>query len=597
VVALFGPNGAGKSRILRIVRAQAQADTTTFAHPISLEARLETAKKELKRITNILGVAKNESPPDPPETLEHLRREVDKRQAAEQALAAYLLQCQARYGGRKIGFPVVELKIDSQLKASPRMIRALATQIIKPEKKPEFGQNTLGYLTALAGAKYEIANPNANKEQVDPLVTLFTQAERLIEDLMHMKLGFVPQIPGAVPSLDGRPIKPDELSDGQRILLKFVVYLLQHQMQTPDKVQDYSESIVFIDEPELHLHPHVLIDFVARMRKLVGETGQIWLATHSISLLPFLKPNEVWVVDRGEVRPPGAEQNENALRALIGNDENIERLRGFLQEPARAAAINFASQTLFPPQQAPFKEDDPQLPQAATVLRNRLSVGKDFAILDFGAGIGRLAEALRRDCDAEQIKHVRYYAVEPQESLHPNITLAAGPLLADSPFLSIGELPGTYEGYFDVCFACNVLHEIRPTKWREQLELLLTRIKADGMLVILEDQEMPKGELPHELGFLVLGSRELQTLFSLSNSPRQLKHPDTKYAERLLCVEIPASQGKVSRDSVRKAITDLRGRLKALVENMRKSTSGRDGRRYAFYSHMMINAEFALEEM
>jgi SAM-dependent methyltransferase len=305
------------------------------------------------------------------------------------------------------------------------------------------------------------------------------------------------------------------------------------------------------------------------MRDLVGDTGQIWLATHSISLLPFLKPGEVWVVDGGQVLPPSHEQVERAMQALVGTDENIERIREFLVEPAQAAAVDFLSQGLTAPSQSEYKDGDPQLFQAATVLRSCQSGTERLSILDFGAGRGRLAAALSRDCHGDWLHRVAYIAVEPQRPLHADIKQAAGHLLGDAPFTDIGALPSRYNEYFDVCIACNVLHEIRPTKWREQIQAVLQRLKPEGTLIIMEDQEMPKGEQPHELGFLVLGISELQTLFSLDQAPRTFVHPDPKYADRLACVEIPANRTTITSETAKRAITDLKNRLEGAIKEMR----------------------------
>jgi predicted ATPase len=86
---------------------------------------------------------------------------------------------------------------------------------------------------------------------------------------------------------------PSEVSDGTMLVLAFL--LIQHQQDVPD--------LLAIEEPERGLHPYLLGELVAFLRKLAaGEIGarpiQIVLATQSADLLDHLRPDEVRFLDR-----------------------------------------------------------------------------------------------------------------------------------------------------------------------------------------------------------------------------------------------------------------------------------------------------------
>jgi predicted ATPase len=118
---------------------------------------------------------------------------------------------------------------------------------------------------------------------------------------------------------------PEEVSDGTILLLAFLV--LQHQQPPLD--------LIAIDELERGLHPYLLGELVAILRKMAtGQLGphaaQIVAATHSSDLLDFVKPEEVRFLTRqgdGTVsieRPP-VETNDWAT-AYRNYNERLGRI-------------------------------------------------------------------------------------------------------------------------------------------------------------------------------------------------------------------------------------------------------------------------------
>jgi energy-coupling factor transporter ATP-binding protein EcfA2 len=193
IVALFGPNGAGKSRILRLVQNQASEDSQALSVKPDLPARIEQAKEVyLMRATQYKGI-KDRVPVSP--QLPSLANVVQRTKDTFDKLTRLSEHIERLYGKDYIRpFPIVSLQLTAGSDSvSSDSIRAIVAQVTgQAPLRLFFGHNTMSFLSALASAKYENENPLSNRQQVDPLVTLFTQAEQLIADLMHMKFGFAP---------------------------------------------------------------------------------------------------------------------------------------------------------------------------------------------------------------------------------------------------------------------------------------------------------------------------------------------------------------------------------------------------------------------
>ena len=82
---------------------------------------------------------------------------------------------------------------------------------------------------------------------------------------------------------------PDQLSDGTLRFICLATLLLQPR-------RDYTRTL-FIDEPELGLHPAAL-NLLADLVREAATRWQIVMATQSVTLLNAFAPEEVIVVDR-----------------------------------------------------------------------------------------------------------------------------------------------------------------------------------------------------------------------------------------------------------------------------------------------------------
>jgi predicted ATPase len=65
------------------------------------------------------------------------------------------------------------------------------------------------------------------------------------------------------------------------------------------KTATYDNSVIAIDEPELHLNPRLQASLLEQLVSLVSDEGQLWVATHSIGMMR--KAQEIWAASPAEV--------------------------------------------------------------------------------------------------------------------------------------------------------------------------------------------------------------------------------------------------------------------------------------------------------
>jgi predicted ATPase len=87
------------------------------------------------------------------------------------------------------------------------------------------------------------------------------------------------------------PFYPDQLSEGMLRFLWLTTILLSPTLP----------PIMLIDEPEVSLHPELLMILAGLIREAAQRT-QLIVATHADRLIRWLQPNEVVIVDREEDR-------------------------------------------------------------------------------------------------------------------------------------------------------------------------------------------------------------------------------------------------------------------------------------------------------
>lgn len=360
-------------------------------------------------------------------------------------------------------------------------------------------------------------------------------------------------------------------------------------------------ALVLLDEPEVHLHPHAVIVLVDKLRELVGKEGQIWIATHSVSLLSNLKNNEIWIMEKGEAKAPNINQVNHALEALLGNEDNVEKMREVLQSPVHFVATKFLSECLLNPSVVQYSEKDPQLWQIAELIKTKKESSEPIKLLDVGAGNGRLG-ILIENMKKELGLDIEYHAVELQKKLRDELNNNLSRFDSESKVYNTTEsIPTDLNDAFDIVVLCNVVHEIRATKWVSEFKEILKRLSGDGSLIIMEDQFLPTGELPNDIGYLIPNPHEFKIMFNMTDEPMPTFHFDEKYKDRLMCLAIPRNNIKmIDRKTVKDAVSSIQRRMSGEIETLRNAPSQKDariGRLYAHYTQMFCNAFMALKEL
>jgi len=637
VVALVGKNGSGKSRILELVEKEfinkinvqniLNKDFTELPKRISPFLKNIKTFERLLQLQNSLNEIKQLIAKNPDDIgFKSARREID---AAIEKEHQVLSKSNTKYGKR------LNNLIESQGKILPDLadmyFRKINTQEIIQlkeiiEEKPNEELQTFEHLIDItsevssynelqaihrSALKYLIKLPHQlafdrmdcmddpKKYEKRIAHKRFMTLKILLDDFLHKDLTWerktedktiteagVKSMQVGTWKLNGRKFNYNEFSEGEKTLFAYALlfFLLE---QNPDL--RIKESIIFIDEPELHLHPDSELDLITGIRKAIGEKGQLWIATHSINILSNLNYEEIFMVKYGTITHPSQFTPGKSLSELINLEDRVHKLSEFLTSISDWAYSNFMTQCFSHPEVIESaKPNDPQVELFKQSIskspNNKLNM-----LLDFGAGKGRLYEQLQSD---EQFaSKIKYYAVEPQKNLHHHLSN----LGVNKIFSGYDDIP---DNTFDYIVLCNVLHEVLLEDWVKNLNKLIKAIKEDGYLIIIEDRILPKGEKIGEIGYLVLDAPELKELFDLDSEPALITLDSNP---RIMCALMLKSNLKpINKNNVIRAMTLLEeNTLKKIKELRKKNTNEANklgiGRKSAFYSQLYINSKLAQE--
>ena len=390
----------------------------------------------------------------------------------------------------------------------------------------------------------------------------------------------------------GRAINGDELSPGQKYLLRMAVALYLNKGK--------HDVIFLLDEPETHLHPNALIKFYDKLREEF-QKSQIWIATHSIALIAHIEQkyeseSSIFYFENGRVSPFRS-NSEPLIRGLVGGDDNWSAYFHFLVEPDEYASNKFAIECLSSPEVKPgIKEKDKQVGLIIDILTNKV-------VVDYGAGRGRLifgiqewlAEKGKRIQDI--VKEYRAFDIKQEngdENKYKTECLKAmnehG--LGEKYFDDLEKLQS--EPLADYVFMVNVLHEINPDFWDDLFRNIAKLLKEDGLLILVEQKELTIGEKAYKNGFVVLSEKSAKTLFDTSIDVSSLDNVNS------IAFKIPKSILSCSKEKVACCLTALMNEsldaVKDLQDNSYKKIGGhyKYGLKLAFWEHQHINAELCI---
>lgn len=398
------------------------------------------------------------------------------------------------------------------------------------------------------------------------------------------------------PTLAGSLLETMQLSDGQRKIYKTCVQLHAQDM-------DLEGLVLFLDEPENHMHAQACIEWIQAIRKNAPNT-QVWIATHSVPLVAsFADEATLLYAEDSKISFAGSAP-EKVLRSLLGGKESIEKIKEFVGLPDVLAINRYTAQCLHPPLVAHGAGKDDQTTQIRNVLQG--ISGQSKRVLDIGAGKGRLIANLHHS-DSEISHQIDYVAFDPfcdhSDECRAMISNAFGN--SEGRYVSdLAELQRSgCKNRFDVAVFCNVLHEIPPEGWDEYFgsDGVLEGILSDnGYLLIVEDELIPVGERAHDYGFLVLGTEELKTLFNIEDNSVGFLVNSMRSDDRLKAHLIPKIYVSNYTHDRRKQALEARkeSALKKLgIIRNSDDKSFRKGRDSAFYLQQFANAELAIRSL
>lgn len=393
------------------------------------------------------------------------------------------------------------------------------------------------------------------------------------------------------------PMGQANLSDGQKILLQFCLAIYSQETALKD-------LILILDEPENHLHPSVIVETIERIQHCVFE-GQIWIATHSVPLLAHFDPSLIWYVEDGKIEHAG-KIPEKVLQSLLGDENEIARLQDFISLPAQFATSRYAFECLLDPGVVMTDAKDPQSSQVRTDLLNLASVGK-LRVFEFGAGKGRLIsnivdlDEVNQEKLVEKVDYVAYDKYATDKVYCENALSKAYGSSEKRYFNDMGQLLSVYDKEsFNVVVMCNVLHEIDPKEWLKLFRpdgVISSLLNKNGMLLLVEDHQIPVGEKAYQKGFLVLDTPQLKELFKITEKDTDFSHTQKKEG-RLKAHRIPKRLLiQIDEQSRLAAIKSLSSMAREKIIEIREMEKNyQNGKLHGFWTQQFANAQLNIAE-
>jgi ABC-type cobalamin/Fe3+-siderophores transport system ATPase subunit len=436
---------------------------------------------------------------------------------------------------------------------------------------------------------------NITKEEKEKIFTEYEKLKKYIKlflntDLKRTKDGY--------PEIFKKRIGEAQLSNGQKILLQFCMALFAQEVSLEN-------LIIFMDEPENHLHPAALIEVLEKITPHV-KNGQVWIATHSVNVLAHFDPSCIWYIDNGEISYAGNVPH-TVLEGLLGNEEEIEKLSHFLSLPAQMASNKFAYESLFYPNVIITGSDDHQVKQIHEIIKDKVTKGQKLKVLDFGIGKGRLLstiyenERLRNSNATDWLDYYGYDLFDTHKDICIKVFEDIYGSLENKYFNEAKDMLIKHdENTFDIIVMCNVFHEIDPNDWINLFNSVTSPIKLlkdDGYLLIVEDQFLAVGEKAHAKGFIVYDELEFRKLFKIVAGD---KYQSTDYRKdgRLKSHHIPKNCiNRIDATSKKESLTILMQNSQDEIKKLRKVTDPtfKTGKLHGFWTQQLANASLALE--
>ncbi|MDR0916005.1 MAG: AAA family ATPase [Oscillospiraceae bacterium] len=392
-----------------------------------------------------------------------------------------------------------------------------------------------------------------------------------------------------------RDEKVENMSPGQRSLFytSFLLYLLE-EYTIADDSDDSKKLILLVDEPELHLHPGILIEFIKLLRDL-PSVQTVWVATHAVTLLPSVEFDNITLIKDGELQERDSGLYRAAFNELLGDVEDgdgLERFRLFFANIDAWSYYDFISQCLTAkPETVPYAlKDDAQVNQFVDFVNEKRDLFNGsrlpFTVLDFGGGDARLGKNIY-EYHGKIYKDMLYKVYDPFHEIISNAWIAE----YFNDFNVVKKSENEF-GAYEVVVLMNTLHEIPVVgelDWLDTFRKIQSVIATKGYLMLVEVPALRKGEKPDtKHGYIVLEEQSVNALFDTDESNHIRSFAPDKSSNAFF---IPATLlDNVTTETIKDALKVLKDVTHEKIlqrENLKP-------RVYAFYTQQYFNIEAAL---
>ena len=383
-------------------------------------------------------------------------------------------------------------------------------------------------------------------------------------------------------TINNREFNYLDFSDGEKVLFTYAILLFL--LSTNPKTK-FKESIIIIDEPELNLHPKAQIKLIQSLENLIKDEGQLIIATHSLSIIANLNYGSIFLVREGQLSTPSSSVPFSAIDELMGFEEHYNKIVEFLVSTPSWAMTNFMAQCFEDPEVfESASKDDPQL----DIFKELILKKKSLSVLDFGSGMGRLIDRIKENSQTWN-RINKYDCFDVNEDFN-DLVISKG---AANIFNNLKDIPNET---YDLIIIVNVLHEIHIEYWGETFLTLKKALKPNGFIAVIEDVELPIGELPNGLGFLLLEKEEMKIL--LGNKITFINSKIDRYKDRIICGLIrKEDMNTVNKSKLITCLEKLKeNSLKDIIRYRAiKEKRLNIGRLYALKANTYVNSQLALD--